>query len=132
MKQFWPPFLIRLALAASAAVMLSCGSGTGISTSCNPTALTISPTTGTADHTALPPGNQVQYSGMLQYPSGCTVPAIVPILTWTTSDTTDISITGGPANPAVATCLNATPQPATITAALPTSGLKGTASLSCR
>lgn len=131
MKQLWRPFLFCLLLATAASVLLSCG-GNGNSTNCaTPTALTISPTTGSADHTAVPPGNQVQYSGALQYPAGCVLPTILPVLTWSTSDTTDTSI-GTPPNAGLATCLNATPQAATITGSLPGGSLKGTATLSCK
>jgi hypothetical protein len=99
---------------------------------CNATVLTISPAAGTADHTAMPPGNQVSFSGMEQYPSGCEQPQVLPLLGWSTSDTTNTSIISGPSNPGVATCLNATSQPATITGSLPDGSLKGTATLTCK
>ena len=100
---------------------------------CNPIALTISPATATADHTAMPSGNQVQFSGMEQFPPGCVEPQVLPVLTWSTSDTTNTSITNTPGTmPGVATCINATPQPATITGSLPDGSLKGTATLTCK
>lgn|SRR5581483_5216170 len=126
-----------LLLLLSAALLLSCGGNANTSQNCGPIALTVSPANGMADHTAIAPGNQVQYSGMEQYPPGCVVPAavpsLVPVLTWTTSDTVNTSITNAPgAAPGVATCINATPQPATITGSLPDGSLKGTATLTCK
>lgn len=119
-------------LSLSAGLLLSCG-GTATTQNCHPTGLAISPATGTADHTAMPPGNQVQYSGMEQAPPGCVLPQVLPVLTWTTSDTTNTSITNTPGTtPGTATCLNATPQPATITGSLPDGSLKGTATLTCK
>lgn len=120
-------------LASSVGLLLGCGGSPNSSNSCQPTALLISPANGMADHAATPPGNQVQYSGMEQLPPGCVQTALVPILTWTTSDTTNTSITNAPGTtPGTATCINATPQPATITGSLPGGGLSGTATLTCK
>ena len=119
-------------LVATAMLLISCGGNTTMNKDCNPTGLAINPASGTADHTQAAPGNQVQYAGMLQYPTGCAVPSVVPVLTWTTSDTTDTSISSGTTNPGLATCLNVTTQPTTITGTDPTNSLKGTATLSCK
>jgi hypothetical protein len=119
-------------LAAVAGVLASCGGNAMMNKDCNPTAVTINPASGSADHAAAAPGNQVQYSGMLQYPTGCAVPAILPVLSWSTSDTTDTTISSGTTNPGVATCVNATTQPATITGVVSNLNMKGTATLSCK
>ena len=124
--------LAVILLLFAAGVLLSCGGSSNSSQNCTPTSLTISPANGSADHTLMSPGNQVQYSGMEQYPPGCAVPAPLPVLTWTTSDTTNTSIGNGTSNPGLATCINATPAPATITGSLPDGSLKGTATLSCK
>lgn len=119
-------------LTLTTGLLLSCGGYTNNNQNCKPIALTISPASGSADHTAVAPGNQVQFSGMEQYPSGCAQPQVLPTLQWTTSDTTNTSIPAGPSNPAVATCVNTTPQAATITGSLPDGSLKGTATLTCK
>lgn len=120
-----------LVLVFSAALLLSCGGNTN--KDCSPIGLAISPANGTADHTAMAPGNQVQYTGMEQLPPGCVQPTLIPVLTWTTSDTTNTSITNTPGTtPGTATCINATPQPATITGSLPDGSMKGTATLTCK
>ena len=120
-----------LVLESTAALLLSCGGSPN--QDCSPLGLVISPANGTADHAAVAPGNQVQYSGMEQLPPGCAQTALVPILTWTTSDTVNTSITNAPGStPGTATCISATPQPATITGSLPGGSLKGTATLTCK
>ena len=121
-------------LAAITVLLVSCGGTANMTKDCNPTALVIFPANGTADHTALAPGDQVQYSGMEQLPPGCVQTALVPVLTWTTSDATNTSIGNAPApaTPGLATCINATSQPATITGSLPGGSLKGTATLTCK
>lgn len=116
-------------LAFTAGILISCGGNSA--QNCQATALAITPLHGSADHTAMPPGNQVQFVGMEQFPPGCVVPQVIPVLTWTTSDTTNTSIST-PGSPGLATCINATPQPATITGSLPDGSLKGTATLTCK
>ncbi len=114
--------------------------GCALAPNCNPTSATfsITPTTATADHTATPPENQVQFRPKLitTYPAGCALPS-VPIIDdaiWTTSDTTNIQIdnTIGITN-GLATCVGATTGAATITAktASPTNPLAATTSLTC-
>ncbi len=69
----------------------------------------VSPKTGTADHTLLPPGNQVQFSPA--YSGTCGTPPMVITGTWITTDPANTLI-----NPdtGLATCLNVTPVPAQI------------------
>ena len=81
------------------------------------------PATATADHTASPPGNQVQFSAVVKNQSGsCAVPAIVVANPWTTSDPVNIIISNEPATAGVATCLKPTPRPAIIGYANPAPG----------
>jgi len=75
------------------------------------------PATATADHTASPPGNQVQFSAVVEWPSPPppgVCPQIIAVGSWTTSDPVNTSISNQPATAGLATCLNATPSPATI------------------
>jgi hypothetical protein len=93
--------------------LLFCGlmiSGCGGSTqnSCTITA-NVAPAGAMADHTLAPPGNQVQFAAQSDAVGNC--PLAPDILgTWATSDTTNTSIN----QQGLATCLNATTTPATI------------------
>ena len=96
------------------ALLLSCGGVTSVSGGgCSITASVV-PSTATANHTAAPPGNQVQFSTS----SKANGPGICPLFviggSWTTSDPVNTSISNQPATQGLATCLNATPSPATI------------------
>ncbi|HUN87763.1 MAG TPA: hypothetical protein VMU28_03170 [Terriglobales bacterium] len=98
----------------------------------------ILPATATADHSASAPANQVQFSEKQTLsPTGCVPPpepaeALACLPNWTTSDTvnTSVSETG------LATCLNATPTPATIKQTCPNDGVVGAvptpAALTCK
>jgi hypothetical protein len=80
------------------------------------------PVTGSADHSAAPPGNQFQFraEGGSYVVSGdhCAVPAVVgPVdLNWTSSDPKDVTMdsSAGETN-GTATCLNATSSSVTVT-----------------
>jgi hypothetical protein len=101
-------------------------------------ALGVLPDSGVADHTAAPPGNKVSFFGFDVLPTGC-IPRPGPIrldLHWTVSDTANVSI-GNTVNVdnGVATCINATPAPVTVTATGPNergATISGTATLACR
>ena len=104
------------------------------------TTSSVLPVTATADHTAKPPGNQVQFRPQVvdNYPAGCPVPALVPVIDdaiWTSSDPINVQISSavGQTN-GVATCVGATNGAVTITAKSAATGnaLYGTASLTCQ
>jgi hypothetical protein len=99
--------------------------------------LTVLPNPGTADHLAAPPGNKVSFFGLDVLPEGC-IPRPGPIrldLHWTVSDTTNTSIGNTPnVDNGVASCINATPAPVTVTATGPNergATISGTAALTC-
>jgi len=74
------------------------------------------PSNAMADHTAAAPGDQVQFSLVVQpEPGGGVCPQFVTAGAWTTSDPVNTAISNQPATQGLATCLNATPSPATIT-----------------
>lgn len=113
------------ALALLLSGVAGCG---GSQNSCTITA-TISPASATADHALAPPGNQVQF--MTQSSAAGNCPLTPDVLgTWATSDSTNTSIN----QQGLATCLNATTTPATITNNGMVRGIKGftPATLACR
>ena len=82
-------------------------------------ALGVLPNNGTADHAAASPGNKVSFFGSDVLPNGC-IPTPGPLrqdLKWSVSDTTNTTI-GNTLNVdyGVATCINSTPAPVTVTA----------------
>jgi len=100
-------------------------------------ALTVAPQTATADHLAASPGNKITFVGANDTVPGC-IPTPGPIrldLNWSVSDTTNVTI-GNTANVdyGVATCVHATPSPATVTATGTNrlgATIHGTATLAC-
>jgi len=107
---------------------------------CTPLDLGISPQTATADHAAAAPGNQVSFIAFDGLRPGCP-PTPGPIRTdlkWSVSDTVNTKI-GNTLNVdyGVATCINATPSPVTVTAT-GTNGagtgalISGSATLTCK
>jgi hypothetical protein len=102
------PWLVLAVL--SFATFLSCGLGT--SNNCAITANT-TPRAATADHSA-PPGNQVQFSLQTAVEGMC--PMVADQLgSWSTSDPINTTISNDASTDGLATCLNATPGPVTIT-----------------
>jgi len=104
---------LTAALIVISATLMGCGAS-NMSQPCTATAAIV-PATASADHTLSPPGNQVQFTEQdTLTPPGCTPPPVQPgavcAPNWTTSDATDTSVT----NTGLATCINATPSPATI------------------
>jgi hypothetical protein len=88
--------------------LLITGCGGSTQNSCTLTA-NVAPAAATADHTLPPPGNQVQFTAQSSAAGNCPL-APDTLGTWSTSDTTNTSIN----QQGVATCLNATGTPATI------------------
>ena len=119
--------LMSFVALVSAVGFLGCGAVSHTENCSILAALKVSPQQGTADHTAIPPGNQVSFAAVPVAQPGCALPEIVPYpATWSTSDPVNTSIG---ATTGLATCINATSTPATITATA--GGTSGTATLSC-
>ena len=105
---------------------------------CTPLDLAVSPQTATADHAAAAPGNQISFIAFDGLRPGCP-PTPGPIRTdlkWSVSDTVNTKI-GNTLNVdyGVATCINATPSPVTVTATGTNrlgSTITGAATLACK
>jgi hypothetical protein len=101
-------------------------------------ALSVAPVSATADHLAAAPGNKSSFVAADVPPDGCP-PTPSPLrldLKWTVSDTTNATI-GNTQNVdyGVATCVNATSGPVTVTAAgtnAKGATITGTAMLTCK
>lgn len=101
-------------------------------------ALGLLPASATADHAAAAPGNKVSFIGFDTLPNGC-IPTPGPIrqdLKWSVSDTVNTTI-GNTLNVdyGVATCINTTPAPVTVTATGTNrlgAMISGTATLACK
>ena len=105
----WP-----LAVTLFCLAFTSSGCGGFTTSSCTADAF-VSPPNASADHTASPPGNQVQFSAVVKGSTdGCVMPLYIVPNAWTTSDPVNTSISNQSTTGALATCLNATPSPATI------------------
>ena len=81
----------------------------------------VGPALGMADHMAVPPGNQQQFTvtAAQTAPIGCPVSTAVVLLhaTWANPDPTDVSISSAnDATNGLATCLGATTSPVVLTA----------------
>ena len=73
----------------------------------------ITPPNATADHNTTAPGNEVQFSLSSTVKGNC--PLIADFVgVWSTSDSVNTSISNQAPTQGLATCLNATPIPATI------------------
>jgi len=75
---------------------------------------TITPPVASSDHTAAPPANQVQFSLSSKVQGNCPLTAD-KLGNWSTSDPANTAISSQPNSYGVATCINATSTPATIT-----------------
>jgi hypothetical protein len=126
------------ALAAVTVVLTGCGAA---SPNCTVGLATYSiyPSTGSADHTAASPGNQVQFfaATSYSYEPGCPVPEVVraPFGFWTSSDPLHITIDSSETNTnGLATCTGSTNGAATLTAVSSTAAnaMKATATLTCK
>lgn len=101
---------LLLSLTFSALIAAcSCGGGNN---QCSITA-TVTPASATADHTAAPPGNQVQFALNSTAKGNCPLtPDAIGI--WSSSDTVNVSISNQ-STAGLATCLGPTASPVTIT-----------------
>jgi len=91
-------------------VLPSCG---GYGNTCTVTAA-VTPSNTSADHSATAPGNQVQFSIKSTVTGNCPLVADQAGV-WSTSDSVNTTISNQPPTQGLATCLNATPSPVTIT-----------------
>ena len=97
-------------------VMLSCGflaSCGGYGNGCTITAA-VTPLNAMADHSASAPGNQAQFSIKSTVTGNCPLVAD-QAGSWSTSDAVNTTISNQAPTQGLATCLNATPNPVTIT-----------------
>ena len=86
--------------------------------------VSVSPAVVSADHMAVAPGDQQQFSALSQElptanSSGCAVPNVIAKLTptWTVSDSINVKISSAQdATNGLATCIGATKSPVTVTA----------------
>jgi hypothetical protein len=132
-RTFLPFLLLFLFIAGSA------GCGGHSSPDCSVAlALAVAPPTATADHLAAAPGNKISFVASDQPPAGCP-PQPSPLrldLKWSVSDSTNVSIGNTPnVDYGVATCINATPTPVTVTASGPNglgATITGTATITCK
>jgi len=99
-----------LALVFLCASMAACG---GISSDRCVVTNAIAPVNATADHNATAPGNEVQFSLSSTVKGNCPlIPDFVGV--WSTSDPVNTTISNQASTQGLATCLSATPTPATI------------------
>jgi hypothetical protein len=92
------------------AFIASCG---GYGNTCTVTAA-VTPTPAMAHHSAIAPGNQVQFSIKSTVTGNCPLVAD-QAGSWSTSDTVNTTISNQAPTQGLATCLNATSSPVTIT-----------------
>ena len=99
-----------LALVFLCASMAACG---GISSDRCVVTNAIAPVNATADHNATAPGNEVQFSLSSTVKGNCPlIPDFAGV--WSTSDSVNTTISNQAPTQGLATCLNATSTPATI------------------
>ena len=113
-----------------------CGSRRIDTMNCNLTGISVTPPGGTANHTALPPGNSVHFSASGIVPAGCsTTTTTLTNVTWSVSDPATASISNlNDSTFGTATCNGASTNPITVTATMAGSNgtnLSGTATLTC-
>jgi hypothetical protein len=125
-------------LIAFSGFLASCGGGT-MSSQCQIASIVVSPASAKADHTAVAPGNSVQFSAFQNSvgPGLCAQSNLLSV-TWSLSDPVNATISNshdqGNANFGRATCVNAAPAPITVTATAPTgtgTNLSASATLRC-
>ena len=117
-------------LALSCALTVACGTSPNNNACVVNTAVT--PTSGTADHIAAAPGDQVQFLLSSSVKGNCPLIADFGGV-WSTSDSVNTTISNEAASPGLATCLHATTTPATIrNSSIVTGHPYPTATLTCR
>ena len=108
------PFRIGILVGLFAETMGSCGCGEKPSANCTlSVVISVSPTSAVANHTAAPPGNQVQFVAMAAptAPAGCAVPLWIARVygTWSNPDPAAITISSASdATNGIAICKAAT------------------------
>lgn len=129
---------VRLLVLGSVLTILTGCGGTAPPDCSAATALAVAPQTGTADHAAAPPGNQVSFVGQDMPPASCPPTPGAPRmdLKWSVSDPVNVTIGNiQGVDYGVATCKNATAGAVTVTASgnntlkMP---ITGTAALTCK
>jgi len=142
MKELVPikylPGKLSVLLLLLVIVIAGCGGKTQMHVDCTPLSLDVAPQSATADHAAAAPGNKITYVASDSVRPGC-IPTPGPIRTdlkWSVSDTVNTKIGNTPnVDYGVATCINATPSPVTVTAAGPNgvgTTITGTGTLACK
>jgi hypothetical protein len=129
--------MLRSALSGLLLLLSVTAIGCG-SSRCKVTAISITPSTATIDHSSPAPGNQQAFNAFTNN-NGCAAPGVFLVVrytdaVWSSSDPTDAPISNmAGATYGVATCLNAINGPVTITATRTSSGqtLVGKATLMC-
>ena len=111
--------------------LIFAGCGASSDNQCTINAL-VTPSNATADHNAAAPGNQVQFSTTSTVTGNC--PLIADTKgSWSTSDPANTTVSNQAPTEGLATCLNATPRPATISTSGTVRGHTFTpAKLTCR
>jgi len=106
-RERWFAFLLLFLLAG-----LSAGCGTSPNQRCVISTATL-PQSATADHILLAPGDQAQFSLQSSAVGMCPeIPDVIGV--WSTSDPVNTSISNQTPTQGLATCLNATTNPVTI------------------
>ncbi len=130
-------YVALIFLIFAAVILLSCGS----TVVCAFHSVNVSGSTSVAvDHSALPPGNQARFTAFgNDATAGCAFfQSNLMNVTWTVSDTQNVSISNTKdATYGVATCINATTGPVTVTATLPSdlnngTTATGTSNMTCK
>ena len=132
------PGKLSVLLLSLVIAIAGCGGKTQMHVDCTPLSLDVAPQSATADHAAAAPGNKISYVASNSIRPGC-IPTPGPLRTdlkWSVSDTVNTTIGNTPnVDYGVATCINATPAPVTVTAAGPGSmgtTITGTGTLACK
>lgn len=141
MKKYFKIACFVLFLSALA-MSVACGTNTN----CALSGVRISPQSATANHNALAPANSQQFTAFPEVPNGCAISQSNLVnATWSVSDPENVSISNAhDLTYGLATCVNATAGPVTVTATAPTGNttppcpdcpvqvsVSGTASLTC-
>jgi len=127
---------VAILFVAGVLICASCGSN---QPNCDLTALSVTPSSTTADHAVSAPGNQVQFVASPVTKGQCAAGACVNCWgqTWTVSDPVSVSISNESLDNGAATCLGKTNGAVTVTATAPkasrsTQTVSGTAKLTCQ
>ena len=129
------PWRLLACFLLSAALLAAAGCGGSSSNNCTVTALNVTPSSMTVNHTAAPPANSQVFTstGLFTGNGVCTANAAAAVSSnWTASDPS-IHLSASPATQIAATCTATLTSPATIRAvAASDQTLTGQASLTCQ